>query len=244
MRRTGSSEQNENRMPMTADEVYQDLLNRIIRLELEPGQPISENTMSAEYGVSRSVIRTAFTRLMQLRFVEILPQRGTFVMPLDCSRISDILMLRTAVEKEVLFEMFTNLNQDTRKDLLKQLDRNMKEQKKYKDEKNYFGKFPSLDSEFHMIMINSVGRASLMSLLHDDFLHLARWRNFDVAMDNRVPQLIGQHQDIVEAIRSENLSLAQQKMAEHLDTITLLGQKAMQRVPQYFRDWNGGKAGS
>ena len=65
--------------PITADGVYQQILRRIIKLKLEPGQLISENQMAGEYGVSRSVIRTAFARLSQLGFVEIYPQRGTYV---------------------------------------------------------------------------------------------------------------------------------------------------------------------
>ena len=41
--------------PNTSDEIFEQMLNRIIQLRLEPGQLISENQMSAEYGVSRSV---------------------------------------------------------------------------------------------------------------------------------------------------------------------------------------------
>lgn len=52
--------------PNTSDEIFEQMLNRIIQLRLEPGQLISENQMSAEYGVSRSVIRTVFTRLKHL----------------------------------------------------------------------------------------------------------------------------------------------------------------------------------
>ena len=44
--------------PATAEEVYQDICDRITNLQLKPGQKISENQMSEEYGVSRSVIRT------------------------------------------------------------------------------------------------------------------------------------------------------------------------------------------
>lgn len=49
--------------PITAEQVYRQILRRIIKLKLEPGQLISENQMAKEYGVSRSVIRTVFVRL-------------------------------------------------------------------------------------------------------------------------------------------------------------------------------------
>ncbi len=45
---------------MSSAEVYEDIKKRIVNLELEPNQVISENSICKEYGVSRSVIRTAF----------------------------------------------------------------------------------------------------------------------------------------------------------------------------------------
>ena len=51
----------DNNKIYTAEEVYKSILKRIIKLELEPGQLISENQMCIDYGVSRSIIRSAFT---------------------------------------------------------------------------------------------------------------------------------------------------------------------------------------
>ena len=124
----------EENHPITSDEIFEQILNRIIQLRLEPGQLISENQMSAEYGVSRSVIRTAFTRLRQLGFIEIYPQRGTYVSLMDLSYIADLLMLRTAVEKEVLYEIFTELGEAERSQMLERLRENLKDQEKYRNE--------------------------------------------------------------------------------------------------------------
>ena len=89
--------------PVTAEEAYQDMCERITSLQLKPGQKISENQMGEDYGVSRSVIRTVFTRLSQRRLVEIYPQRGTYISKIDLDFISDLLLLRTAIEKEILY---------------------------------------------------------------------------------------------------------------------------------------------
>lgn len=113
--------------------------------------------------------------------------------------------MRTAVEKEVLYEIFTELGEAERSQMWKRLEANLKEQEKYRDEADYFGRFPDLDAEFHKIMIDSVGRSAMMCMLDSLMLHLARWRNFDVAFDNRVPQLIEEHKKIVEAIVEGNI---------------------------------------
>ena len=222
--------------PITSDEIFEQILNRIIQLRLEPGQLISENQMSAEYGVSRSVIRTAFARLRQLGFIEIYPQRGTYVSLMDLSHIADLLTLRTAVEKEVLYEIFTELGEAKRSQMLEHLKENLKEQEKYRDEADYFGRFPELDAEFHKIMIDSVSRSAMMQMLDSLMLHLSRWRNFDVAFDNRVPQLIAEHKKIFEAIEEGDIQKAQDSMGEHLETITAIADRAMTKYPTYFKN--------
>ncbi|MBS5300937.1 MAG: GntR family transcriptional regulator [Clostridiaceae bacterium] len=222
--------------PITSDEIFEQILNRIIQLRLEPGQLISENQMSAEYGVSRSVIRTAFTRLRQLGFIEIYPQRGTYVSLMDLSHIADLLMLRTAVEKEVLYEIFTELGEAERSQMLERLRENLKEQEKYRDEEDYFSRFPELDAEFHKIMIDSVNRSAMMQMLDSLMLHLSRWRNFDVAFDNRVPQLIAEHKKIFEAIEEGDIQKAQDRMGEHLETITAIADRATTKYPTYFKN--------
>ncbi len=219
---------------MTAEQIFKHLLKRIIKLKLEPGQMISENKIAAEYGVSRSVIRTAFTRLQQLGFIDIYPQRGTYVSRIDLAFIRDLLLLRTAVEKEILYEMFTALKPEVRRELVKRLEENLSRQDLCRGEPDYFGKFPKLDSEFHKIMIDSVNRYSLVQMLGDIMYHLARWRSFDVAFDHRIGQLIDEHRAILEAIKADNLSLAQECMAAHLETITGIADRAVASYPDYF----------
>ena len=51
---------NTNEKPVNTEHVYSEIRKRILKLELEPGQKISENQMAEEYGVSRSI----FTALL------------------------------------------------------------------------------------------------------------------------------------------------------------------------------------
>ncbi|MFU0833583.1 MAG: GntR family transcriptional regulator [Oscillospiraceae bacterium] len=221
--------------PYTSDEVFEQILKNIIEFKLKPGQRISENEMSAKFNVSRSIIRTAFARLQQLKFIEVYPQRGTYISLIDLNDIADLLLLRTAVEKEVIFEMFRYLKKETRINLINKLEENMAQQEKCRNEQNYYGKFPSLDSSFHMIMINSVGRKSLVERLSDAMLHIARWRNFDVEFGNRIPQLINEHRAIVDALKRDDMLLAQDKLAEHLETISEISDAAKKIYPEYFK---------
>jgi DNA-binding GntR family transcriptional regulator len=68
------------RQPL-ARQLYQLLLERICRFELEPGRLISEASLSATLGVSRTPVREAMARLAEQGLVEVMPQRGSRVLP-------------------------------------------------------------------------------------------------------------------------------------------------------------------
>lgn len=223
-----------NNQPISVEQVYRAIRKRILTLQLEPGQKISENQMCEEYGVSRSVIRNAFTRLNQLDLLTIYPQRGTYVSLIDLNYIEDLLILRTAVEKEVLYEMFTKIDKITRLVLVEALENNLELQDNFRNLELYDKDFQELDSAFHKIMIDSVKRFPLMKILNNPFLHIARWRNFEVAFYNRIPQLIDQHIAIKNAIKENNLNEAQLAMEMHLETISQIAGKAKEKYPNYF----------
>lgn len=220
--------------PVTAEEVYQDMCDRITNLQLKPGQKISENQMSEDYGVSRSVIRTVFTRLSQRRLIEVYPQRGTYVSKIDLDFIADLLLLRTAIEKEVLYEIFETMDIGQRQELMDQLRENLEKQKRYANSSEYESEFKYLDSEFHRILIDSVQRHNLMQLMSENMIHIARWRNFDVTFAHRIPELIQEHEAIFQAIQENRGGKAMRAMSVHLETISKIHEKARAEYPEYF----------
>jgi DNA-binding GntR family transcriptional regulator len=63
--------------------VYTILREEILRMELAPGAPIDEVSLSERFGMSRSPIREALARLSSEGLVVILPNRSTMVTPID-----------------------------------------------------------------------------------------------------------------------------------------------------------------
>ncbi len=91
-----------------------------------------------------------------------------------------------------------------------------------------------LDSAFHRAIAESVERYNLIKLLEDLMLHITRWRNFDVALGKRMPHLIDEHRKIVNEIKGGDFVKAQHAMAEHLETISEIRDKAKKNYSQYF----------
>jgi DNA-binding GntR family transcriptional regulator len=64
-------------------EIYRVLRDEILTLQLEPGNPLDETSLSKRFSVSRSPIREALNRLLAERLVETLPNRSTIVAQVD-----------------------------------------------------------------------------------------------------------------------------------------------------------------
>lgn len=62
-----------------SDQVFTMLYQAIIRLDLKPGEKLSEIAIAKQVGLSRQPVREAFQRLAAVGFLSIRPQRATVV---------------------------------------------------------------------------------------------------------------------------------------------------------------------
>ena len=80
------------------DYVFDTLKKEILKLELKPGQAISENEICARFDVSRTPVREALRRLQEQGFVRTVPYSGTYVTLLNLDDIRQMIYMRIAVE--------------------------------------------------------------------------------------------------------------------------------------------------
>ena len=89
--------------PRTAvDRVYEEILRRIVNLELPPGSPLVRGELCAEYQVSQTPVREALLRLEQVGLINVRPQSGTEVAYIDVAQLEQNHFLREALECEVV----------------------------------------------------------------------------------------------------------------------------------------------
>jgi DNA-binding GntR family transcriptional regulator len=84
--------------PTLAEQAYQRLRDKIVRLELAPGDVLREDDLRAELGVGRTPIREALQRLAREHFVSVIPRRGMYVSGIDVSELSMLFETRTVLE--------------------------------------------------------------------------------------------------------------------------------------------------
>ncbi len=220
--------------PMSTIDVYNDLCRRIVTVELEPGMKISENSMSAEYGVSRSVLRSAFVRLQQTNLIEVYPQRGTFVKKLDQEYIRSAAMIRYVVERDAVYDILQNhrdvqtLCSDLKK-IISDMEADLAD-----GSGTAISDFKTQNAEFHLRIIKECFPIHTLNLLYEIRVHLAQWTNVDVAYQNIEQDVINQNKEIAQAIETGHLQPALRRIKEHFEMLVSNGDLMRQVHPDYF----------
>lgn len=87
-------------------QIFANLSGRIISFRLKPFEALSEVSIAADLGVSRTPAREALLRLVDLGLVEVFPQRGTIVTPLRLPDLERSQFLRESLEIGLLRRVF------------------------------------------------------------------------------------------------------------------------------------------
>ena len=72
--------------------------------DLEPGQAISENEISAFLGVSRTPVRESIQELHKAALIEIYPQKGSYVSLINSQYVEEAVFLRKVLDIAVIEE--------------------------------------------------------------------------------------------------------------------------------------------
>jgi DNA-binding GntR family transcriptional regulator len=81
-----------------AEQAYRHLRDRLIMLDIRPGEAINDGKLAAELGVGRTPVREALKRLESDHLVVSYPRRGTFATVVDITELADVSELREALE--------------------------------------------------------------------------------------------------------------------------------------------------
>ncbi len=88
----------DGKVVLLRDSIYQAIRHSILAGELQPGQELREQVLAERYGVSRSPVRDSLLRLEQENLVTVFPRQGYLVNPISISNVEDIINLRSLIE--------------------------------------------------------------------------------------------------------------------------------------------------
>ncbi|TFY97449.1 GntR family transcriptional regulator [Ramlibacter rhizophilus] len=175
--------------------------------KLARGQFFSETTLAESLGVSRTPVREALLNLFRDGVVEIVPKRGYRLVELDDEAISEIRLLRVALEQLVVARLCETATPADIREL-----RTILKGKGRSQEDMY-----TIDEAFHIRM------AELARLFHirRELLGV-RGKMYLIASGTRVTALrnekvVAEHAELLDALEARDCRRARRVVTEHVE---------------------------
>ncbi|MAS93382.1 MAG: GntR family transcriptional regulator [Verrucomicrobiales bacterium] len=193
--------------------VYEELKREILTLELEPGTPLDETTISHRFAMSRSPVREALVRLSADGLVEMLSNRSTLVAPIDL-----VGFPRYVEALDYLQRINTRLAARNRTEA--EIDAMIAEAKAFDEacRRNDYLAMSATNRDFHM-SVAAAGKNVYLARAYERLLDEGRrmlHMHFDFIHTSDSDRLLSSdHYDIIEAIRLRDASEADRLAHEH-----------------------------
>src|SRR5262245_1042411 len=203
--------------------VFESLKQAIVQLQLRPGNPLSEAEVARQLGVSRQPVREAFIKLSEIGFVEIRPQRGTFVKMISLRDVENLRFVRETIEVAVARKAALEADAGG----IAHLKAVVARQRTAARSGDHAG-FLRLDEAFHQAIAESVDCEHAWRVLENLKAQMDRVRYLSMPEATPLSARIAQHNAIIEAIVSRDTDKAEAAMRAHLGEVL----KALPRIAE------------
>jgi GntR family transcriptional regulator, rspAB operon transcriptional repressor len=216
--------------PPTVRAIHAKLRHELVTLRLPPATRLSENELAVRFGTSRAPVREALIRLADEGFIEILPQRGSFVSRISIGAMRRARFVREAIEISVVRQAATDgLSKTVRADI----DKAIADQIASRDDAE---KFILADDRFHRSLVEGIGIAQLWSVLEREKAQFDRVRFLSLPLTTPVDVLIEQHKAIISAIDARKPDAAADAMHAHISEVLKITNTLVSRHPDLIVD--------
>jgi len=186
----------------------------IVSAELLPGRRLSENELAQEIGTSRTPVREAIQFLQLEGLIEVRPQSGSYVAPIDMQNLMSSYLVRETLECRLAEEAAKNCTAADAQQL-KRIIRRQKECQASNNDKAFF----ESDEALHICLMQIAGYPKVWDVVHAAKAHLDRVRHLAVRDPVSVARIIGDHERIVDAICANDPGAAAKAMKKHLSNV-------------------------
>jgi len=225
----------EGKKYLSNNDIYNILKDEILNLQIKPGQPLSENTVAKRFGISRTPVRSVFEQLIKDNLLEVNPRRGTFVTLLDPDAINQIIYMRTKVETGVMTALARHPDQQ----LSEKLRDNLIQQEQHLASGMTPRAFYALDSRFHELCMEALGRQRLWRIIEEISVHYTRFRMLDYVTTKRFDALYKEHCALFDCMVSGNAESIEKQVTEHFcGGIIGIGNRLATEFSDYFDESN------
>ncbi|MBH0157383.1 GntR family transcriptional regulator [Fictibacillus sp. 5RED26] len=140
--------------------VYHLIKNAILNRQIAPGNQLFENAIAQKVNASRTPIRSAIMKLESEGLVNVIPNKGAFIVQPTIEEMVQAFEMRKTLEEMAIKTGFSNLATEEVKEL-KQLLKEMKSA--YKERK--IVPYQEKNNEFHLVIAKASGNSYLIEFM-------------------------------------------------------------------------------
>lgn len=210
-------------------QLHDALRERILSLDLAPGQNLSRTEIAADYQVSLTPVRDALIKLEEEGLIDTFPQSKTEVSKIDLDHAQETHFLRLSLELEIVRRLAARgdaaLTQKARSFLAQQVAAR---------DADDLASFARLDRAFHLALYEAVGVENLHALIDARSGHIDRLRKLNLPDPGKTRSILDCHRRILDAIDAADETAACAALREHLSGTLAMANVIRDRNPRYF----------
>jgi GntR family transcriptional regulator, rspAB operon transcriptional repressor len=210
-----------------AAQIYRHLRTQIVTGAFVPLQSLSESELAESFGVSRTPIREALSKLEEESLVSILPQYGTFVAPIRSEDVFSGQFVRQSLECAAIAEAAERCDEQAAR-LLRE---NLRLQHASRS-----GAFFEADDALHRTLMAMAGREAAWHVVDAAKVTLDRVRHLSIRTFRKRQETIQEHKDIIDRVIAQDGEGAAKAMAIHLRGAFASTRRIMDAHPEFFRE--------
>jgi GntR family transcriptional regulator, rspAB operon transcriptional repressor len=195
------------------DQIYEIIRNRILTVDLAPGDLIDEKAIAASLAVSRTPVREAVKKLCDENLVIVRAQSATLVAPIDRRLIHEAFLIRRALEVESVGQAAALILPSDVKAL-----RSIHDQHRRAIRLRQFVAAIGHDDAFHRTIAMIADLPLLWRAIDVSKAHLDRCRHLTVPRDGAGQATLDQHGAVLTALAVRDVNGARTAMTVHLDS--------------------------
>ena len=222
-------------MPLLSarETAYQTIRSRIITMELKPGDPLNDRELAEELGISRTPMREALLMLNLARMVDIKPQSGTHVAPINLKLMEMEQFARYTLEKEILNRLRGHVTP--------------RQEEEYRNIETYrvleadmsqpdrTARMLELDNAFHRKSFELCGMEAHYDHMLASLQHVERIRKFSL-QTNENKAVCAAHTRILDAMVQNDTQELSRALESHLSRYKQTVEEVQRLHPDYFTD--------
>lgn len=193
------------------EEATDRLRDLIVQGRLAPGARLNERLLTAQLGLSRTPLREAFKVLATEGLVELLPNRGAIVSPMDPVRLSETLAVMGALEA-LAGEFACRNATDAQLNEIRALHYEMLAYHARGDLAGYF----KFNQAIHLKIVKYSGNAVLYNVYRQLNGNVRRARYMANLSQERWDAAVREHDEILAALGARNVGRIKALLSDHL----------------------------